>query len=58
MKLASYRTGNRATYGIVMDGGVVELSEALGSQYPDLKALLAGDALADAQTVMSTRPLV
>lgn len=46
MKLASFSHGGRASYGIVKDGGIVDLGKLIGAQYPDLKALLtAGPAL-------------
>lgn len=39
MKLASYRSGGRDSYGLVRDGGIVDLGSRLKS-IPDLKALL------------------
>jgi 2-keto-4-pentenoate hydratase/2-oxohepta-3-ene-1,7-dioic acid hydratase in catechol pathway len=42
MKLASYTHGGRASYGIVADGGLIDLGVRLGAEYPDLKSLLAG----------------
>jgi len=49
MKLASYRTSKGAGYGVVTDGGIVDLTRRIGKKYPDLRALLEGNALAAAQ---------
>jgi 2-keto-4-pentenoate hydratase/2-oxohepta-3-ene-1,7-dioic acid hydratase in catechol pathway len=51
MKLASYRTSKGAGYGIVRDDGIVDLTRRLGRKYPDLRALLAGGALAQAAKI-------
>jgi 2-keto-4-pentenoate hydratase/2-oxohepta-3-ene-1,7-dioic acid hydratase in catechol pathway len=48
MKLASFRLGQAATYGIVAGDGVIDLGRRIGARYPDLKALIAHGALADA----------
>lgn len=49
MKLASYRTSKGAGYGVVAGDGIVDLTRRLGKKYPDLRALLAGNGLAQAQ---------
>jgi 2-keto-4-pentenoate hydratase/2-oxohepta-3-ene-1,7-dioic acid hydratase in catechol pathway len=49
MKLASYLARAIAGYGVVTDKGVVDLTRRIGSKYPDLRALLAGDGLAEAR---------
>jgi 2-keto-4-pentenoate hydratase/2-oxohepta-3-ene-1,7-dioic acid hydratase in catechol pathway len=49
MKLSSYRTSDGIGYGVVTDKGVVDLTRRLGAKYPDLKALIAGNALAEAE---------
>ena len=49
MRLASYRTSKGASYGAVTDKGIVDLRKRLGRKYPDLRALLAGGALAAAE---------
>ncbi len=51
MKLASYRTPKGAGYGIVIDDGIVDLTRRIGKKYPDLRALLAGGALAQAEKI-------
>ena len=50
MKLATFRIGEKDTYGAVSDEGVTDLGRRLGTRYPDLKALLAGDGIAEAQS--------
>ena len=53
MKLASYLLAGSAAYGVVTDLGVVDLTRRIGSKYPDLRALLAGDGLADARQAVA-----
>jgi 2-keto-4-pentenoate hydratase/2-oxohepta-3-ene-1,7-dioic acid hydratase in catechol pathway len=48
MKLVSYAANGKHLYGAVVDGGIVDLSARLGSKYPDLKALIAAGAFAEA----------
>ena len=43
MKLATFKTAKGASYGAVMDKGIVDLGKRLGNRYPDLKALIAGN---------------
>ena len=45
MKIASFRLNGADTYGVVTDDGIVEVGSQLA--HADLKAVLAGDALAD-----------
>ena len=45
MKLATYRTSKGAGYGVVRDDGIVDLTRRIGKKYPNLRALLAGNAL-------------
>ncbi|AEX51540.1 fumarylacetoacetate hydrolase family protein [Rahnella aquatilis CIP 78.65 = ATCC 33071] len=51
MKLASYLYQGRKSYGIATEHGMIDLGRHLGQRYPDLKALLAGNALAQAQAL-------
>jgi len=44
MKLASFILNGKATYGLIKGDGVVDLGKRLGADYPDLKALIAGNA--------------
>jgi len=53
MRLASYEVAGRASYGVVVDAGVVDLGRRLGARYPDLRALLAGDALDEARRAVA-----
>lgn len=57
MKLASYKLASTAGYGVVTDAGVVDLTRRVGAKYPDLRALLTADALAEArQAVVGVPP--
>src|SRR5258706_6055062 len=40
-----------AGYGVVRDDEVVDLTRRIGRKYPDLRALLAGGALAQAEKI-------
>ncbi|WP_441231422.1 fumarylacetoacetate hydrolase family protein [Tardiphaga sp. 215_C5_N2_1] len=51
MKLCSYSTGGNSRYGVVADDGVIDLSALLGSEFPDLRSLIAGNGLAKAKQV-------
>ena len=50
MKIVSFIRAGRPGYGIVKDGGVVDLSARFGERWPTLRRLLAADALAEAET--------
>ncbi|HUL52024.1 MAG TPA: fumarylacetoacetate hydrolase family protein [Opitutaceae bacterium] len=52
MKLISFRIDGKATYGAIAGEGVVDLGARLGAKYPDLKSLLAGPGLAEAQAAL------
>ena len=45
MKLVSFRWRDKDSYGVVADGGVIDLGPRLGARYPDLKSVLAAGAL-------------
>ena len=49
MKLVSFRAKGAAHYGVVSGNGIVDLSPRLGSRYADIKALIAANALAEAE---------
>jgi 2-keto-4-pentenoate hydratase/2-oxohepta-3-ene-1,7-dioic acid hydratase in catechol pathway len=49
MKLATFKTAQGPSYGIVTGSGIVELKRYLGNRYPDLKSLIAANAFADAE---------
>jgi 2-keto-4-pentenoate hydratase/2-oxohepta-3-ene-1,7-dioic acid hydratase in catechol pathway len=51
MKLASYKISKGAGYGVVRDDGIVDLTRRIGRKYPDLRALLAENALGAAQKI-------
>lgn len=45
MRLASFRQGEKASFGAVVDGGIVDLGRRL-PDYPDLRAVFRADAVA------------
>jgi 2-keto-4-pentenoate hydratase/2-oxohepta-3-ene-1,7-dioic acid hydratase in catechol pathway len=56
MKLATFKTAQGVSYGAVTEEGIVDLRRYLGSQYPDLKSLIAGDAFAEAAKHLGGAP--
>jgi 2-keto-4-pentenoate hydratase/2-oxohepta-3-ene-1,7-dioic acid hydratase in catechol pathway len=56
MKLATFKTAQGTSYGIVAGQGIVDLGKRLGNQYPDLKALIAGNGLDQAKKHLSAKP--
>jgi 2-keto-4-pentenoate hydratase/2-oxohepta-3-ene-1,7-dioic acid hydratase in catechol pathway len=51
VKLASYKTSKGAGYGVVAEDGIVDLTRRIGRKYPDLRSLIAGNGLAQAQKI-------
>jgi 2-keto-4-pentenoate hydratase/2-oxohepta-3-ene-1,7-dioic acid hydratase in catechol pathway len=49
MKLATFRTAQGSSYGIVTAKGIVDLKRYIGNQYPDLKSLITHHAFAEAE---------
>jgi 2-keto-4-pentenoate hydratase/2-oxohepta-3-ene-1,7-dioic acid hydratase in catechol pathway len=56
MKLASFIASGRASYGLLVDGGLVDLGARLGARYPTLRAALAGDALGEIARSAGAKP--
>src|SRR5713226_7384618 len=56
MKLASFTASGRASYGLLVDGGLVDLGARLGARYPTLRAALAGDALGEMARSAGAKP--
>lgn len=57
MKLASFLNNGRATFGVVLPDGLVDLGKHLGARYPDLRNLLAAEqGLAEARECAQRRP--
>ena len=48
MKLASFKANGRASYGVVADGGIIDLGRRL-SKYPTLLDVLRAGAIAEAR---------
>jgi 2-keto-4-pentenoate hydratase/2-oxohepta-3-ene-1,7-dioic acid hydratase in catechol pathway len=55
MKIASFKVGSTASYGIVTDAGVIDAGRRLQG-FPTLKALLAGGSLDDLRKLAGERP--
>lgn len=53
MKLVSFARAGTASYGLVVDGGVVDAGAVLGDKYADLRQVLEADALAEMQDLAS-----
>lgn len=51
MKLVSFVTANGPGYGVVKDGGVVDLRRRFGDRPPTLRALLSAGALPEAERI-------
>ena len=56
MKLATFKTAQGQSYGLVTGKGIVDLKRYLGNQYPDLKSLIAGNALPQAAQYLGAQP--
>ena len=41
MKFVSYAMGHGAHFGLVRDGGVIDLTPRVGNRYPDLRSFIA-----------------
>jgi 2-keto-4-pentenoate hydratase/2-oxohepta-3-ene-1,7-dioic acid hydratase in catechol pathway len=48
MKFLSFEMGGSASWGAVIEGGVVDLGKAMGGKYPTLRSAIEGNALAEA----------
>jgi 2-keto-4-pentenoate hydratase/2-oxohepta-3-ene-1,7-dioic acid hydratase in catechol pathway len=49
MKLVSFVSADRPSYGVVKDGGVIDLGRRVGERLPTLRDLLAAGALTEAK---------
>lgn len=55
MKLVSFTREDRPGFGAVKEDGIIDLGSAFGGRYPDLKAVLAAGALAEASRLVASR---
>lgn len=55
MKLLSFERAGKPGFGAVVGNGIVDLGVALGNKYPDLKSLLAANALDEAARASAGR---
>jgi 2-keto-4-pentenoate hydratase/2-oxohepta-3-ene-1,7-dioic acid hydratase in catechol pathway len=56
LKLATFKTAKGASYGVVVDQGIVDLGRRLGNRFPDLKSLIAGNGFGEAAKLLSEKP--
>jgi 2-keto-4-pentenoate hydratase/2-oxohepta-3-ene-1,7-dioic acid hydratase in catechol pathway len=56
MRLATFKTAQGESYGLVVGKGIVDLKRYLGNQYPDLKALIAGNGFSQAAQYAGEQP--
>ena len=56
MKLATFKTAQGESYGAVTGKGIVDLRRFLGNQYPDLKSLIAANAVDQAKKHLNETP--
>jgi 2-keto-4-pentenoate hydratase/2-oxohepta-3-ene-1,7-dioic acid hydratase in catechol pathway len=56
MRLTSFEVSGRASYGIVIGDGVVDVGRRLGKKHPDLKSLLANGAIDEAAAFAAEPP--
>src|SRR5215218_77674 len=53
MRLLSYLVDGEPRYGAAIEGGVVDLTRRIGRDFSDVRALIAANALADAQEAVA-----
>ena len=56
MRLASYRRLGRDSYGVVAEGGIVDLGLRLGARFPSLRELIARGGVREAAEAAGRRP--
>jgi 2-keto-4-pentenoate hydratase/2-oxohepta-3-ene-1,7-dioic acid hydratase in catechol pathway len=56
MKLASFITADRASYGLIVDADLVDLGARLGTRFPTLREALAGDAQGEIARAVGAKP--
>jgi 5-carboxymethyl-2-hydroxymuconate isomerase len=54
VKLISYRHDGREKYGVVQNGGIVDMTRRIGERYPTLKAAIGGLALPEIARMAKT----
>src|SRR3954453_19430466 len=56
MRLATFKTAQGTSYGIVTAKGIVDLKRYIGNRFADLKALIGGNAFAEAAKNVNEAP--
>jgi 2-keto-4-pentenoate hydratase/2-oxohepta-3-ene-1,7-dioic acid hydratase in catechol pathway len=55
MKLMSYRHGARDSFGVVVDGGVIDMGSRLGPNYRDLRSAIAGNKMIEIAALAASK---
>lgn len=55
MKLVSFLRNSKPTWGVAVEGGVVDCGAKLGKKYPDLRAVIANRGLADVKKYAASK---
>lgn len=58
MKLVTFEHSGKTSYGMVSGDGIIDAGAALGSKYPDLKSVLAANAVEEIAALASNAPSV
>jgi 2-keto-4-pentenoate hydratase/2-oxohepta-3-ene-1,7-dioic acid hydratase in catechol pathway len=56
VKLASFRVGSRVSYGIVTNGGLIDVGALLGPRLPDVVSVLTAGGIADVAALSASAP--
>ncbi len=56
MKLATFKVGDKVTWGTIEGDSAIDLGAALGTRFSDLKSLIAEDGYAEARAAMASSP--
>lgn len=56
MKIVSFLVADRQTWGLAVTAGIIDLGHRLGTSFPDVQALLAGDGLERASAFLDASP--
>jgi 2-keto-4-pentenoate hydratase/2-oxohepta-3-ene-1,7-dioic acid hydratase in catechol pathway len=56
MKLASFAVSGTESYGIVASAGMIDLRRRIGDRYPDLKSLVAAEAIDQVERFVDDTP--
>ena len=58
MKLASFSYNNNESFGIVTDGGVIDLKKRFGNKYEDLKSFIEQNGTEEVKNFLLNRLII